>query len=645
MLLRAALSTQKEMPDSNLAVIAIDAKSESEWGAWPWPHGMFTSPVEIVTNAGANAVGLLIWFKREGDNRELADALRHEPVFLLKVPVTASGGGESIPQIKEWGPLPSKLQETTNGASFAYSNLDTTEDLYKIQLLAQGEDGTYHYSLDLWLICQHLGIDIENLSDGIQLKENFWQGKYLQIQSPDGHLLRIPIDNSGQMLVDFSTPCPVYDSFTNVLDMDDESHLKKYQNKIVLVGVTIDRWAEKTRFGPLTELELHARAIDMMLSGRLITRLSPSINWGYIMLMCVVFALVLSRLDEKKRRGKLMLAIFFCLGLHTFIAAIAGIRGILGEWVNPTVAIFSCGGITAMISYHLDLRKTHKVLQETHEELIEIQSREIALEGIIGLALEMFEGSHRARSQTRIPFPIRLRLHTRIVQNWYEHFVSDSPDEEASLSKVVREGLKQAFKYRCEGYVDVEQLMSQIDRISDGGEVSIEVPNYIGTMTCYLSNPHPINVRKPYMLQAVLKSLIDNALKSLRQLREKDTSAKAELRITSCVSEDDYTITIYDSGEPLNEKTIQLLQQPQKALIKWMKERLEALETEHPKTAEKSYRNLPVGLGLLLSQLILTEFYKGRMQIKNEPEKSVLVRFERASMAGIDEKKKHSALE
>jgi hypothetical protein len=158
-------------------------------------------------------------------------------------------------------------------------------------------------------------------------------------------------------------------------------------------------------------------------------------------------------------------------------------------------------------------------------------------------------------------------------------------------------------------------------------------------MTCYLSNPHPINIKKPYLLQAILKSLIDNSLKSLRRLRERDVSARAELHITSCVSEEDYIITIYDSGEPFNEETIQLLQQPQKALVTWMKEQLETLETTPPRAAEKLYRNLPVGLGLLLSQLILTELYNGRLQIQNEPKKSVSVRCDKASMASIYEKK------
>ena len=312
--------------------------------------------------------------------------------------------------------------------------------------------------------------------------------------------------------------------------------------------------------------------------------------------------------------------------------------------------------LLARVKTHLKIRHLTKMLLDTNVELAaqyrELQEEsarrertEKALEGITGLALEIVEGSHRARSQTRIPFPIRLQLHTRIVQNWYEHFVLASPHEEELLSTVVREALKQAFKYRCEGYLDVEKLMGKIDQISDGQKVSIEVPNYIGSMTCYLSHPQPVNVRKPYILQAVLKSLIDNSLKSLRRLRERDAFAKAELRVTSCVSEDDYIITIYDSGEPFNEETIQLLQQPQKALVTWMKEQLEALETTPPRVAEKSYRNLPVGLGLLLSQLILTELYNGRMQIKNEPEKSVSVRCENALMASIDEKKGGISLE
>jgi hypothetical protein len=110
------------------------------------------------------------------------------------------------------------------------------------------------------------------------------------------------------------------------------------------------------------------------------------------------------------------------------------------------------------------------------------------------------------------------------------------------------------------------------------------------------------------------------------KLRGEDQSANAKLCITSCVSDNDYTITVVDSGGSFNQKTIELLQKPQKDLLTWMKNQLEGIEqAENGVYAQESYESLPVGLGLLLSRLILTELYSGDLNINNQP-KSVTVK-------------------
>ena len=178
-----------------------------------------------------------------------------------------------------------------------------------------------------------------------------------------------------------------------------------------------------------------------------------------------------------------------------------------------------------------------------------------------------------------------------------------------------------------ENYADnLEEIIHQIQNMSEGQKVliNIEQTDHHDQINCSLLNSHPINVRKPYMLQAVLKCIIDNALKKLMD----NQSAKAELHLTSCVSENYYTINVFDSGGPFEQETIDLLKLSQTELLTWMKDRLEDIENlKDDIETQKEFEGLPVGLGLPLSRLILQKLYRGDVEISNQP-KSVTVKGE-----------------
>lgn len=116
-------------------------------------------------------------------------------------------------------------------------------------------------------------------------------------------------------------------------------------------------------------------------------------------------------------------------------------------------------------------------------------------------------------------------------------------------------------------------------------------------------------------------------------LKEGDPNAEANLSITSCVSDNDYTIAVCDNGGSFAQETIDLLQMHQTELLRWMKGQLEGIEQklEEDISAQESFENLPVGLGLLLSRLILKELYRGDLEINNQS-KNVTVKCKKAEI-------------
>jgi len=346
MLIQAKYSPKETSPE--LALIRIDRESERMLGTLPWSYEILMPLCKILKKSEANAVGLFAQFDRP---KNITDC---DNLFTAHHP---------------------------QSTSLTHIELYPEDGIYKAKLLDQGR-----YSLELMLVCHYLGVDINQLDNRIHRRKSFRFGRYLLIEPPDTKSLRIPVDKEGQMLINFAAKSRLPDmaSFVDVLNADNAVKdgpsvvdLQKYNGKIVLIGAkdATGTAMRNTPFGVMSEFDLHAHAMNTILSGSFITRLTKRGGTVYILVTCLGLAMVLLWLDQREVRRRYILAssLFFCV--HVIVSIIAFVKfGFWLNWLSPAIALALCGVAAKMASSHLELKATYEELRETQSQLIQAET-------------------------------------------------------------------------------------------------------------------------------------------------------------------------------------------------------------------------------------------------------------------------------
>ena len=381
MFIQSKYSLQKEI-SQDLALIGIDKRSEEILVPMPWEYEMLTPLCKILTKSRTNGIGLFAQFDQP-QSLEGCDNL-FVAYQLQKSKATGAKADDF------------SYSQNFKNTGFIHVNLYPENRIYKAQLLLQDQ-----YSLELMLACHHLGLDVNQLNRWIQLKKSFWRGNYILIAPPDSQsrnhslkervlkgktlgcpfTLKIPVDEDGQMLINFAanSRLPGIDSFVDVLnannivkDFPSSVELQKYSGKLVLIGSTnvTGTAIRNTPFGVMSEFDLHAHAMNTILSSSFITKLTKKSITVYTFATCLSLAMTLLWLDRKQMRRRYILAssTFFCV--HVLICAIA-FWG-FGLWLNllsPTIALTLCGITAKMASSHLELEAIHSQLMRGFSHL------------------------------------------------------------------------------------------------------------------------------------------------------------------------------------------------------------------------------------------------------------------------------------
>lgn len=560
---------------------------------------------------------------------QLVDVTKQYPqkiVHAMGVNSLTVDGKENLYQAADLSLPWAELMEASSSIGHIMTIPDIDGHIRKVPLIIEHKN-RYYPSLSLISARKRLEISDEQIR--IEL------GRRITLEdSAHDRVIRIPIDKKARIIVKYPKSITAFARYSlkDIYDYESKKEqgipvspiFDNLKGKIVFIYSSTTDHVLTPVSNKFPGVGIHASILQSILSGKFIRDIGvfPGVILMFIIAGFVTAAQLFWAPLKAFIAASVILLVFLVVAWCVFVFA-----GIAFNVTQIVLVIFLCCATTGYYRW-----------RQVDMDLLKARQREMALEGITGLALEIVDISHRMK---RMPIPLdaRLMLHTNILQFLHQHFAMDLPatKDAEPLSTVIREALKRAYKDRFEEYADnLQEIMNLIQDMPEGQEVSIKEEGksiYIGEINFYLLNSNPIDVRKPYMLQAVLKCIIDNAFKSLRKLREKNLDAKAELRITSHVSGNYYVITVCDSGGPFGQETMEHLEMSLEDLITWMKDELENIEKSSEddldEEVEELFLNLPVGLGLLLSRLILKELYSGDLEINNQP-KSVTVKCKKA---------------
>jgi len=249
-------------PAPDIVIVAIDEKSLTELGRWPWPRERHARLIDILSEAGAKAIALDILFAEPdhanpaGDRQLIQSVAASGRVFLPVVLEEYRQGG----QLVESMPMPE---------------------------LATVAAGLGH---------MHMELDADGIARGLFLYEGlgqaFWPHLMLTLQQwldPEGWVLqprRSPqtsdnrtIKRHSYRLIPFSGPPGHYPRISYAQVLKREFPPDAFKDRIVLVGVTASGLGDvlptpvSAHGQPMPGVEINANILDLLRSGRIITRI------------------------------------------------------------------------------------------------------------------------------------------------------------------------------------------------------------------------------------------------------------------------------------------------------------------------------------------------------------------------------------
>ncbi len=308
-----------ELPKSDRVVIVdIDEKSLQKYGQWPWSRDLIAQLLYKISDAKAGIIGLDIVFaepdrtsphllkerfpqltsKLENYDEILADCFMQTPVVggyiftfdksthnntpLIPAIFIQKGIGDNSPILQPKGVILNIdiLQDALYSSGFFNNTPDNSGMIRNVPLIMKYEDIIYP-SLALEMIRIYTNTSkVEVIGDESGVKN---------IQLND---ITIPTDNVGRLVVNFRGPFKhfQYISAADILDNNFDPNI--LANKFVLVGTSAVGLFD-LRSIPLDNViagvEVHANAIDNILSGDFLHKPSQTILYDLAIILAIIF--------------------------------------------------------------------------------------------------------------------------------------------------------------------------------------------------------------------------------------------------------------------------------------------------------------------------------------------------------------------
>ena len=352
-------------PGPETVIAAVDEKSISKLGRFPWPRSTWGRVVDALSQEGAKVIAFDFFFPEtesvDSDDLFQRAIMRSDRVIIPLVFDLSEGGYKesgftdkkleflipsayavlknkdvpsSIPKAKMVLPTIPRFSEYAKTLAHINMNPDIDGTL-RWEMLAIGYQDDYYAPIGLQAARLYLGIPPEkmalDLAGAVQLGDR-----------------TIPTDEDGRMLINYRGPSntfPIY-SISDILDR--KLPAGTFKDKIVLIGATAIGIYDLrvTPFSPnMAGIEKHASVVDNILRGDFIHRTETA-----VVLLIFVFAIGLGitipRLGAKA--GAALFLVLFVGFLGTVYYLFAA-KGIWFNLVYPASALFF--GYTSQTAY------------------------------------------------------------------------------------------------------------------------------------------------------------------------------------------------------------------------------------------------------------------------------------------------------
>ena len=360
---------------SQIALITIDAKSEKELGLAPaWRSHIYAALIHSLQQADPKAIGLVASFNREWEEGE--QRIPGKKLFVIRPyskPKTVDR--HSLPKVTDWRTLPDSLAQA-QGWGFSYFPLSDSDGISRsAQLVVEDRaTGTYRYSLAMSILYQTYGV----FPTAVKVQEGFWFGKYLEFKSPEGELVRIPIDSQGRLFIRFAGDEDVFQpvSFIDALVMSENEtnqFRREFKDKCILIGITTEGVNKRaTPLGELSALDLRANLLNGLLNQDFVWQFSRGGNRLYIVCLAILSAAATMLIYRSGHSYRSML--LFGSGLMLcHLLFVGGMFVLFDLWIEVTgsgLALLLSSGISSLLLAHLRLRHLLGQLQTTQDQLV-----------------------------------------------------------------------------------------------------------------------------------------------------------------------------------------------------------------------------------------------------------------------------------
>lgn len=340
-------------PSDKIIVVTIDENSLGALGRWPWSRKVHAAMIRTLKNAGARVIAFDVGFPDRSikeDDEELARAAKAAGNVVVVYYGSYDSAGNFVPE----PPYP-ELQESVAGAGVALIPIDMDRTVRRIELFKKfGEKKVEAFSLAV-----------------------------LSIYEP---LIRLPFDLERQDSI------PINFCGRDFIKLPYEEVLKgkfpegAFREKIAFIYSIADpldrkitplRKNEKSREIPGGEV--HANAINTMLTGNYIHRLSDRKNWIIGFILCMLSTLSLMKLTQWR-------GIFLnCLLWVIYILAAYLIFIKTNLWIDLVIPLTMAVISTVAVSLYESIRIKHIFSWFVPRQLLEkmlVSSKSLELGGV-----------------------------------------------------------------------------------------------------------------------------------------------------------------------------------------------------------------------------------------------------------------------
>jgi len=298
--------------DTSVVIVSISQQADQEIPyKYPWPTNLHAKLIEHLNQAGAKAIGFDVLFDKR-DNYDLrndtlfADALKEYQNVILGANIQRTqqyrGRGSSSVSMMLLRPNRVLQKGSPHPPGLVRARRDADASIRKY-FLGLRYNNQQFYSMGVELLRLYQEVD----STAITMRPDRFQLGPYEIPRTDRGLMRInyfggpgtfPTYSYETVIDDSSVVLASEDSAFQMNTFSDPNFgLKQtdtFEDKIVLVGATMpelqDRHATPfARQGTMAGVEMHANAIQTMLSGRFIQHISPTTN---LIILITLIALI-----------------------------------------------------------------------------------------------------------------------------------------------------------------------------------------------------------------------------------------------------------------------------------------------------------------------------------------------------------------